>query len=102
MTAPSPLAPLRNLFPALVLAAALAAAAPAAAAGPAATPIERKDAQAKKRHKEILARVAKGGVDLVFLGDSITDGWGGDGRTSTGTALYKARYEPLKAANLGV
>jgi lysophospholipase L1-like esterase len=102
MSAPSSLAHRRIRLPALALAAALASAGLAAAAGPAATPVERKQAQAVKRHKEILARVAKGGVDLVFLGDSITDGWGGDGRTSTGTALYKARYEPLKAANLGV
>ena len=34
---------------------------------------------------------------LVFLGDSITQGWGGEGR-----AEWKARFAPLGAANLGI
>src|SRR5262245_24121259 len=62
---------------------------------PAATPSARKDARSVKRHKAILASVKKGDAKLVFMGDSITEGW-------LGTSLWKARYEPLKAANLGV
>jgi beta-glucosidase len=99
MTTRTPSARARGL---IALALGFCVAAVALAGNPAATPIERKDKQARKRHEEILARIKKGDVDLVFLGDSITDGWGGDGRTSTGTAVYKARWAPLKAANLGV
>ncbi|MFO0965154.1 MAG: GDSL-type esterase/lipase family protein [Gemmataceae bacterium] len=69
----------------------------AGAAGPAATPVERKDSQAVKRHQAILKHVQSGDVDLVFLGDSITQGW-----ESTGAALFKTHYEPRKGANLGV
>ena len=32
------------------------------------------------RHKSFNTRVAKGNVDLVFIGDSITQGWGGKGK----------------------
>ena len=34
---------------------------------------------------------------IVFLGDSITQGWGGEGR-----AEWDARFAPLGAANLGI
>jgi lysophospholipase L1-like esterase len=70
----------------------------------AARPIPRaaKDERAQKRHQAILAFVKKGDLDLVFLGDSITEQWGGNGRKNTGAAIWNARYEPLKAANLGV
>ncbi|MGY8651759.1 MAG: GDSL family lipase, partial [Verrucomicrobiia bacterium] len=33
-----------------------------------------------KRHESFNTRVAKGNVDLVFIGDSITQGWGGKGK----------------------
>ena len=33
-----------------------------------------------KRHESFNTRVAKGNVDLVFIGDSITQGWEGRGK----------------------
>jgi lysophospholipase L1-like esterase len=94
----------RALAGLLTVACAIAVSPPLAAQGkdkkksnPAAKSIERKDERSVKRHKAILASVKKGDAQLVFMGDSITEGW-----LSTGRSLWKARYEPLKAANLGV
>ena len=54
----------------------LAAAVLAAAAGPAASPFSRDTLPWwHARHEEKLARVRQGHVDLVFLGDSITQDW---------------------------
>lgn len=58
---------------------------------PATTPMNRDVA----RHKEFLAIAKKGGVEVVFLGDSITQGWGNN-------ATWKKHYAPLKAANFGI
>lgn len=44
-----------------------------------------------------LGRTAKGDVGVVFLGDSITQGWG-----AAGKALWEAHYAPLKAVNYGI
>lgn len=51
----------------------------------------------KKLHAGHLARTKKGGGDVVFLGDSITQGWGG-----AGAPVWKKRFEPLNAANYGI
>ncbi len=51
----------------------------------------------KKLHEGHLASTKKGDVDVVFLGDSITQGWGGDG-----AKVWKKRFEPLKAVNYGI
>jgi lysophospholipase L1-like esterase len=49
-----------------------------------------------ERHAALLER-AKKGADVVFLGDSLTQGWEGpDGRDA-----WKKHFEPLKAANFG-
>lgn len=58
---------------------------------PATTPIVRD----VPRHKEFLAIAKKGGVEVVFLGDSITQGWGNN-------KTWKKHFEPLKAANFGI
>ncbi|GIT06303.1 MAG: hypothetical protein CM1200mP29_17140 [Verrucomicrobiota bacterium] len=34
----------------------------------------------KNRHESFNQRVAKGNVDLIFIGDSITHGWEGKGK----------------------
>lgn len=34
------------------------------------------------RHEQFLARIQEGPVDLLFIGDSITDGWPRDGEFS--------------------
>jgi len=49
------------------------------------------------RHKEFLALAKKGGIDVLFLGDSITEGW-----LRQGQVAWKKHFEPLKAANFSV
>jgi beta-glucosidase len=51
----------------------------------------------KKLHAGHRERTKKGGVDVVFLGDSITQGWGG-----AGAKVWRNRYEPLNAVNYGI
>lgn len=51
----------------------------------------------KQLHEGHLARTRKGGVDVVFLGDSITQGWGG-----VGAPVWKKTFEPLNAVNYGI
>jgi lysophospholipase L1-like esterase len=51
------------------------------------------------RHEAYLAEAKKGGVDLLFLGDSITDGWRwGNG----GSTIWPRLYAPRHAANFGI
>ena len=59
------------------------------------TPAPRPDDWWKQRQQAVNARVKQGHVDLVFLGDSITEGWGKN-------AAWKKHFEPLKAANFGI
>ncbi|MCR9118134.1 MAG: platelet-activating factor acetylhydrolase IB subunit [bacterium] len=50
-----------------------------------------------KRHEAMNTRVAKGNVDLVFIGDSITQGWEGKGK-----AVWAKYYTGRNAVNLGI
>jgi lysophospholipase L1-like esterase len=52
-----------------------------------------------KRHETYLqeAKDKAGKVDLLFVGDSITDGWHGGGKK-----LWAENWEPLKAHNIGI
>jgi len=53
-----------------------------------------------KQHQRYLAmneRVAKGGVDLIFVGDSITQGWEGKG-----APVWEEFYGGRNAVNLGI
>lgn len=58
-----------------------------------------RDANWVKRHESLLAesQAKKDSVDLLFIGDSITDGW--DGR---GKAVYDKYYVPRNVLNLGI
>ena len=58
---------------------------------PAAKPLVR-DVQ---RHKEFLKLAAQGNIDVLFIGDSITQGW-------SNNKVWKEYYVPLKAANFGI
>ncbi len=49
------------------------------------------------RHESMNARVAQGNVDLVFIGDSITQGWEGAGKE-----VWKEFYGERNAVNLGI
>jgi lysophospholipase L1-like esterase len=57
---------------------------------------EPRDARWLKRHEGFVADAKKGGIELLLLGDSITDAWRGQ------KALWAERFEPLKAANFGI
>lgn len=48
-------------------------------------------------HQKLLDRTARGGVDIMFLGDSLTSLWDKEGK-----AEWDSRFAPLKAANYGI
>jgi lysophospholipase L1-like esterase len=50
-----------------------------------------------RRHEAINDRVKQGNVDLVFIGDSITQGWEGRGKE-----VWEKYYGKRNAANLGI
>ena len=60
-------------------------------------PVDRKDKGWVSRHDRFLKRAKEGDVDVLFLGDSITQGWEGSGKE-----VWKKNYEPLKSANFGI
>lgn len=62
-----------------------------------ALPSERKDKFAAARHEQFVKRAEKGDVDVLFLGDSITQAWETDGKDA-----WKANFESLKPANFGI
>lgn len=70
-----------------------------AQAPPTAVPAPRQDEWWQNRHKGFLEDVKKAregaGVDLLLLGDSITDGW-------RNTPVWGKYYAPRKALNLGI
>ena len=49
------------------------------------------------RHKQFLKVVEKGEGDVIFLGDSITQGWEGAGKKA-----WAESFAPLKPVNLGI
>jgi len=56
-----------------------------------------------KRHDAFLEIAKKGDVDLLFLGDSITDAWGGEGHGGgAGKEIFEKEFVPMKAANFGI
>lgn len=48
------------------------------------------------RHEHTLARIRQGGVDLLMIGDSITQGWSTEGRQ-----VWNTYYGHRRAVNLG-
>jgi lysophospholipase L1-like esterase len=50
-----------------------------------------------KRHESMNQRVKQGNVDLVFIGDSITQGWEGSGKQ-----VWQKFYGDRNAVNLGI
>jgi lysophospholipase L1-like esterase len=49
------------------------------------------------RHEGFVKEAKRGGVDILFLGDSITDGWRGGGSN-----VWNQYYAPQHAANFGI
>jgi lysophospholipase L1-like esterase len=71
---------------------------------PAATPSPRMDKGGKpnagwlKRHEGFVEIAKKGDVNVLFLGDSITDAW----RGKAAKPAWDKHFAPLKAANFGI
>lgn len=59
-------------------------------------PVPR-DANWMKRHDSFNERVKKGDVDLIFIGDSITQAWEGPGKQ-----VWAETYAKRNAVNLGI
>jgi lysophospholipase L1-like esterase len=87
----------RRLFCAALIVAVAAAALPLGAQEKSDNPAVKLLNRDVPRHKQFLEIAKKGGVDVLFLGDSITQGWEGAGKEA-----WKKNFEPLKAANFGI
>lgn len=68
---------------------------------PCCTPLKRTD-WAESYHAAMLEREKKAGVQLVFLGDSITMMWRSQSGYEGGTPVWEKYYAPRGAANLGI
>jgi len=79
-----------------VIAAQLSATGRAAEPHDAIRPVPRQGGW-MKRHESFNRRVAQGNVDLVFIGDSITQGWEGRGKN-----VWAKFYGKRNAVNLGI
>jgi beta-glucosidase len=88
--------PMKLLLP-LALLPFLAPQEPAAKVHTALAPAERlAEGWWKERFEATNKRLAEGDVGLLFLGDSITQGWEGEGK-----AVWDEFFAPRKAVNLG-
>lgn len=50
-----------------------------------------------EHHERLNIRARKGGIDLLFIGDSLTHRWSGDGET-----VWNAYYSSVGSANFGI
>jgi lysophospholipase L1-like esterase len=62
---------------------------------------EPRDGNWLKRHEGFVEIARKGGVDVLFLGDSITDAWRNDNARG-GKRIWDREFAPLRAANFGI
>jgi lysophospholipase L1-like esterase len=86
----------RSLF--LILPAAILLTAAALPQNPATDPVPRTNpANWLARHDGFVAQAKQGGIELLFLGDSITDNW-----RSRGKAVWDKYYGKRHAANFGI
>jgi len=63
-------------------------------------PVARESKWWQNRQKSLNARVAKGNVDLIFVGDSITHFW--DNKKNKGWDVWQKYYGNCNAVNLGI
>lgn len=62
------------------------------------TPVSKPNESWQRRHEKINQRAKQGDVDLIFIGDSITQGWEGD----PGKDVWQKFYRSRKAMNAGI
>jgi N-acetylglucosamine-6-sulfatase len=60
-------------------------------------PVERPEERNQQRHAKFNEVSKEGTAEVVFLGDSITQGWEGKGK-----AMWAQHFAPMKAANFGI
>jgi len=53
-----------------------------------------------QRHEGFVDIAKRGGVDVLFVGDSITDGWRNEQKGAK--AIWDREFAPLRAANFGI
>lgn len=51
----------------------------------------------QQTHWGFVREARKGGIDVLFIGDSITKGWAGAGKD-----IWEKNYRPLKSLNIGI
>jgi beta-glucosidase len=85
----------RLALPILALSCLLAVAFPARAQAPATVTPAARDGSWMKMHEKFLDQAKKGNIDLLFLGDSITQGWNDN-------TVWERFYGPRHAANFGI
>lgn len=61
------------------------------------TPVPRYDDAYVSLHRQYVERAKQGGVNVLFLGDSVTHGW-----TGAGKRVWQEEYAPLGAADFGI
>src|ERR1051326_1702141 len=71
-----------------------------AQAPPADKPVARTDRNSQIAHEQLLAKARHGGIDLYFLGDSITRRWGATDYPEF-LANWKQNFYGWNAANFG-
>ncbi len=81
----------------LVFAAAPVAAQAQDSPGHGAIHPEPRQGQWMARHQQLNSRIKQGKVDLIFVGDSITQGWDGPGKE-----VWQKHYAPRNSVNLGI
>lgn len=86
---------LRSLFSVLLASATLAFANTAIRPEP-------RDGNWLKRHEGFVEIAKKGGVNVLFVGDSITDAWRQPDPAKGGKAIWDREFAPLGAANFGI
>ncbi len=88
-----------RLLPFLCLALLAPLASPRAAGENTAIDPVPRDGRAHERHLLLLERVRenRGAIDVLFVGDSITQGWEGAGRE-----IWEEFYGPRRAVNIGI
>src|SRR5580704_4819616 len=68
---------------------------PACAQGPATVLPQPREGAWMEMHKSFLVQTKKGQIELLFLGDSITQGWNEN-------TVWQRYYGPRQAANFGI
>jgi len=55
-----------------------------------------------QRHEAFAAEARRGGIDVLFMGDSITDFWRDTNPQRGGREIWDREFAPLHAANFGI